>query len=130
MFANCEMQGAFSQLSSFWISYANNEPTQLGRRRYPSLEILRRGLEHIRSSTRSVEIDLIQGEITRTEQAHTDYENSRYWRDLRRFNVGIQWDMTRQELVYYKKHQVYPNGESGREISPEEIRAKQWHEKD
>ena len=130
MFANCEMQGAFSELSSFWISFATDDPTRLGSRNYPNLEILRRGLEHIRASRNSAELDLINSEIKRTEQAHVDYQNSRYWRDLRKFNVGIQWDMTKRELVFYKKHQVYPDGESGREISPDEIRAKKWIEKD
>lgn len=130
MFANCEMQGAFSELSSFWISFATDDPTRLGSRNYPNLDILRRGLEHIRASRNSTELDLITSEIKRTEQAHVDYQNSRYWRDLRKFNVGIQWDMTKRELVFYKKHQVYPDGESGREISPDEIRAKKWLEKD
>ena len=123
------MQGAFSKLSSFWISFATDDPTRLGSRNYPNLEILRRGLEKIRVSGDPTELSLIESEIKRTEQAHV-YRDSRYWRDLRRFRVGIQMDMSKREMVFYKKHQVYPDGESGREISPEEIRAKQWYEKD
>ena len=77
MFANCEMQGAFSELSSFWISFATDDPSRLGSRNYPNLYILRRGLEPIHASKNSIELELLTLEIERTEQAHIQYLNPR-----------------------------------------------------